>query len=112
MHQFESLDPIKLETPFDKFNSAKFLLGVHGAALTGLVFCRSKMVFCEIQSRSHGFPYFQSLAISAGLETHLLRYGKTGPFKLHEKVYGSSMKKKEVQNIVGYMSDILSDTES
>ena len=84
------------------------MLGVHGAALAGIVFCKKKTNFCEIQSRSHSFPYFQSLAISAGHKTHIVKYGNSNSISLYKKLYGLSMTNLEIDQTIELISEVLS----
>lgn len=52
----------------DAFAQADVIVGVHGAALANLAFCRPDTRVLELLPSAHAYPYFFSLAVSGGLQ--------------------------------------------
>jgi capsular polysaccharide biosynthesis protein len=65
---FEIYDPSKSDSSPDDFAEAEIVVGAHGAGLSDLVFCQPGTRVVEIIPSGHRYPYFASLAMSAGLE--------------------------------------------
>ena len=52
------------------FHQADFVVSVHGAALTNLVFCREKTKVLEIFPKDYVYPLFTDLAYKCNLDYH------------------------------------------
>lgn len=50
------------------FRSAELIVGAHGAGLTNIAFCRPGTKILEIIPSDHAYPYFYTVAESAGLD--------------------------------------------
>ncbi len=103
-----TIDPISLETPWTAFSTANVIVGVHGASMAGLVFGKVGCRYVEITPRYHQYPYFESIAISAGMTTDTC-YGTSGivrdyvfTWSLFKKRSQFSMKPSEfdIQNLL------------
>lgn len=68
---FESVDPISATNLRERLAEAAFVVGVHGAALTNLVFCRPGTRVLELlpsdNAYHHNAFYYYSVCASAGL---------------------------------------------
>ena len=65
---FEIVDPAKAADPQQDFAEAAVVVGVHGAALANLAWCRPGTRVLELFPSDHIYPYYYALAESAGLE--------------------------------------------
>ena len=63
----------------DLFPEAEIVIGPHGAALADILFCRRGSALIELTPPGHIFPYFYTIADSAGMEyfSILGRYQQT-----------------------------------
>jgi len=69
---FVDFDPgsVSLEEQVRAFASAEIVVGVHGAALTNLVFCRPGTPVVEIFGSAYVNPCYRNLCAAAGLRHH------------------------------------------
>lgn len=64
---FETVDPGSLKDTEACFRSADCVVGLHGAAMANLVFCRPGTRVLELLSSAQSYPYYLSLSLSGGL---------------------------------------------
>jgi capsular polysaccharide biosynthesis protein len=71
---FEVVDPATMTVAEEvaAFGAADVVVGVHGAGLTNMVFCRPGTLVVELTPRGLVYPTFVKLAAAAGVEHHVL----------------------------------------
>jgi hypothetical protein len=70
------------------FNQANFIIGPHGAGLTGIVFCERGTNVLELFPEDHVYPYFVTLANAAGLNYFCIKGYSSG---VKTKCFGTSL---------------------
>ena len=98
---FENVDPLKTTRLRELLGEASHVVGIHGAALTNLIFCQPGTRFLEIMPTDvSGFAsrfYFYTLCASAGMS-----YGA---------VIGPSLRPRRFKNLGQSRSDFDVDLE-
>ncbi len=64
---FERIEPGQAAHPEQLFSEAEAVVGVHGAAMTNLLFCRPGTRVLELLPSDHSYPCYVSMAHHAGL---------------------------------------------
>jgi hypothetical protein len=64
---FERVEPAQVANPEQVFSEAEAVVGVHGAALTNLLFCKRGTKVLELLPSDHTYPCYLSMAHHAGL---------------------------------------------
>lgn len=64
----ETYDFRECDNEPDFFRSARLIIGAHGAGLTNIAFCQPGTKILEIVPSDHAYPYFYTVAESAGLD--------------------------------------------
>jgi capsular polysaccharide biosynthesis protein len=64
---FERIEPGQVDNPEQVFSEAEAVVGVHGAALTNLLFCNPGTRVLELLPSDHSYPCYVSMAHHAGL---------------------------------------------
>lgn len=64
---FVTVDPGAMACAETVFHAADCVVGLHGAALTNLVFCQPGTRVLEILSSDQAYPYFYTVAVHGGL---------------------------------------------
>lgn len=65
---FTVLGPEEMDDPEAVFAAADVVVGAHGAALANLVFCRRGTRVLELVPSDQAYPFYFTLAVSAGLD--------------------------------------------
>jgi capsular polysaccharide biosynthesis protein len=64
---FERVEPAQVANAEQVFSEAEAVVGVHGAALTNLLFCKPGTKVLELLPSDHSYPCYISMAHHAGL---------------------------------------------
>ncbi len=64
---FERVEPAQVANPEQVFSEAEAVVGVHGAALTNLLFCKAGTKVLELLPSDHTYPAYISMAHHARL---------------------------------------------
>src|SRR5690606_1867518 len=64
---FVSVDPADLPHAENVFHEADTIVGVHGAGLANLVFCRPGATVLELIPSDQAYPYYYTTAVHGGL---------------------------------------------
>jgi len=76
--RFELYEPSDHLTQPDDFHDAAVVVGAHGAGLANLAFCQPGTRVLELLPTDNAYPFFYSLAVSAGLDYGYLACPSTG----------------------------------